>query len=92
MQNCLAMLGICLVVMTGHFEPFKTNNKTFVFLKLFIDLWVIICYHLPWAAIGILGLVTWRLGNPSLRITWQPIGIPGNLETGKPHLGSHKNT
>jgi len=34
-QNCLAMLGICLGIMTGHFEAIKKLNffENFMFFK-----------------------------------------------------------
>ena len=45
--NCLAMLGIWLGIMTGHFEAIKKMKKKqkMFFLKLSIDLWAMICYH-----------------------------------------------
>ena len=46
-QNCLAMLGICLGIITGRFEAIKKLKKLKIscFLKLSMDLWDIIWHH-----------------------------------------------
>ena len=46
-QNCSAMLGMWLGIITGHFEAIKKLKKwkKYVFQKLFIDLWAIIWHH-----------------------------------------------